>query len=207
MLAAFRADPAGHPLKTPSGRIEIYSERIASFGYDDCPGHATWLEPIEWLGRKTAERYPLHMLSDQPPTNCTASSTTEPAFPRDQGQRPSADHAAPRRCRRARHRPTATRLRVFNDRGACLATVVLDDGMLAGVVRLSTGAWFDVESADGRIGLENHGNPNVLTSDLASSSLSQATAAQTCLVEVERYEGSAAPVAAFSTPALVRLGG
>ncbi len=66
MLAAFRADPAKNPLKTPSGKIEIYSEKIASFGYDDCPGHATWLEPIEWLGSKTAERYPLHMLSDQP---------------------------------------------------------------------------------------------------------------------------------------------
>jgi biotin/methionine sulfoxide reductase len=55
-----------HPLKTPSGKIEIFSEKIASFGYDDCPGHAVWLEPAEWLGSKKAERYPLHMLSDQP---------------------------------------------------------------------------------------------------------------------------------------------
>src|SRR4029079_3559555 len=46
MLAAFRADPEAYPLKTPSGRIEIYSERIASFGYEDCPPHATWLEPV-----------------------------------------------------------------------------------------------------------------------------------------------------------------
>mgnify|MGYP002260456609 CR=1 FL=1 len=41
-------------------------EKIASFGYDDCPGHATWMDPIEWLGSKKAERFPLHMLSDQP---------------------------------------------------------------------------------------------------------------------------------------------
>ena len=66
MLAKFRADPAANPLKTPSGKIEIFSERIASFGYDDCPGHATWMEPVEWLGSRKAERYPLHMLSDQP---------------------------------------------------------------------------------------------------------------------------------------------
>ena len=58
--------PTANPLKTPSGKIEIFSEKIASFGYDDCPGHAVWLEPIEWLGSKKAERYPLHMLSDQP---------------------------------------------------------------------------------------------------------------------------------------------
>jgi biotin/methionine sulfoxide reductase len=105
----------------------------------------------------------------------------------------------------ARELTSGDTARVFNDRGACLATVVLDDGVLAGVVRMSTGAWLDVESADGRIGLERHGNPNVLTSDLASSSLSQATAAQTCLVEVERYEGEAPAVAAFHAPPLSRL--
>ena len=32
-LEAFRADPAAHPLATPSGRIEIHSEKVASFGY------------------------------------------------------------------------------------------------------------------------------------------------------------------------------
>ena len=33
MLAEFRADPLKVPLNTPSGRIEIFSERIAGFGY------------------------------------------------------------------------------------------------------------------------------------------------------------------------------
>ncbi len=42
--------PDAHPLKTPSGKIELYSERIASFGYDDCPPHPAWLAPDEWLG-------------------------------------------------------------------------------------------------------------------------------------------------------------
>ncbi|NIP72913.1 MAG: hypothetical protein GWO16_07715, partial [Gammaproteobacteria bacterium] len=49
-LGDFRADPAAHPLGTPSGRIEIFSETIAGFGYDDCPGHPAWMEPLEWLG-------------------------------------------------------------------------------------------------------------------------------------------------------------
>ena len=35
----FRADPDERKLATPSGRIELYSETIAGFGYDDCPGH------------------------------------------------------------------------------------------------------------------------------------------------------------------------
>ena len=50
ILADFRADPTGKKLKTPSGKIEIFSEQVASFGYDDCPGHPVWIEPAEWLG-------------------------------------------------------------------------------------------------------------------------------------------------------------
>ena len=38
-FADFREDPEGAALKTPSGKIEIYSETIAGFGYDDVPGH------------------------------------------------------------------------------------------------------------------------------------------------------------------------
>src|SRR5690349_23126274 len=41
-----------------------YSERIAGFGYDDCPPHPTWLEPAEWLGATGS--YPLHLVSSQP---------------------------------------------------------------------------------------------------------------------------------------------
>src|SRR5690606_25918195 len=33
LLDAFRADPAAHPLRTPSGKIELSSETIAGFGY------------------------------------------------------------------------------------------------------------------------------------------------------------------------------
>ncbi len=65
LFDAFRRDPTASPLKTPSGRIEIFSETIAAFDYDDCPGHATWLEPAEWLGSDQAKRYPLHLLSNQ----------------------------------------------------------------------------------------------------------------------------------------------
>ena len=54
LLDRFRADPDARPLGTPSGRIELFSETIDSFGYDDCPGHPTWLEPEEWLGGERA---------------------------------------------------------------------------------------------------------------------------------------------------------
>src|ERR1019366_1651294 len=49
LFERFRGDPHGAPLRTPSGRIEITSETIGSFGYPDCPSHPVWLEPDEWL--------------------------------------------------------------------------------------------------------------------------------------------------------------
>jgi anaerobic selenocysteine-containing dehydrogenase len=41
----FRADPEGRKLATPSGRIELFSETIAGYGYDDCLGHPAWPSP------------------------------------------------------------------------------------------------------------------------------------------------------------------
>ncbi len=64
MMQAFRDNPDANPLATPSGKIEIYSETIAGFAYDDCPGHPTWMEPTEWLGRADPDH--LHMISNQP---------------------------------------------------------------------------------------------------------------------------------------------
>src|SRR6202034_260250 len=59
----FRADPVRVRLRTPSGRIELYSERIAGFGYDDCPPHPSWIEPAEWLGGAAAAALSLRVLS------------------------------------------------------------------------------------------------------------------------------------------------
>ncbi len=62
----FRRDPERHPLKTPSGRIEIVSDAVAGFDYADCPPHPAWLPPAEWLGSAQAERWPLHLVTHQP---------------------------------------------------------------------------------------------------------------------------------------------
>ena len=202
LLAAFRADPDKHPLKTPSGKIEIFSEKIASFGYDDCPGHATWLEPIEWLGSKTAERYPLHMLSDQPTDKLHSQLDHSPhaKATKVKGRQPITLHPDDAK---ARGLTDGDLVRVFNDRGACLAAVRTSDRIRRGVVRLSTGAWFDPEDSGSNRPLEKHGNPNALTLDIGASKLSQGCIAQTCLVEIERFDGPAPPVTAHQPPVIV----
>jgi biotin/methionine sulfoxide reductase len=77
-------------------------------------------------------------------------------------------------------------VRVYNDRGACLAAANVTDAMMQGVVTLPTGAWFRAEGW-GREGLEQNGNPNVVTRDIGTSSLAQGPSAQSCRVEVARH--------------------
>jgi len=195
----FRTDPHAHPLSTPSGRFELHSEVIERFALPDCPGHPTWFEPAEWLGAPLAERFPLHLLSDQPHTklhsqldhsavslaNKVAGREPVHLHPQDAAERGIAD---------------GDLVRVFNDRGACLAGARLDDGLRRGVVRLATGAWWDPERPGDPTGLDRHGNPNTLTRDAGASSLSQGCSAQTCLVQIERFVGAPPPLCAFEPP-------
>lgn len=200
MLADFRADPQTHRLKTPSGRIELFSSTIAGFGLPDCPGHATWFEPAEWLGCAEAARHPLHLLSDQP-AGKLHSQLDFSAYSRSlkrSGREPlwlSTQDAAARGIR------DGQTVRVFNDRGACLATAYVTPDILPGVARLATGAWFDPDTPGEPGGLERHGNPNVLTRDAGASGLSQGCSAQTCLVDVAPWHDPDPAVRAFEPPA------
>ncbi|MET0209182.1 MAG: molybdopterin guanine dinucleotide-containing S/N-oxide reductase [Burkholderiaceae bacterium] len=201
MFDAFRADPVAHPLNTPSGRIEIYSERIAGFDYEDCPGHAQWFEPVEWLGNAAAGAYPLHLLSDQPFTKLH-SQLDHAGYSQGNkvgGREPITLSTADAQ---ARSLTEGDLVRVFNDRGSCLAAVRISDEIRPGVVKLSTGAWFDPAQwrASGPGNLERHGNPNVLTLDIGASRLSQGCVAQTCLVQVERHVGSVPTLAPYALP-------
>jgi biotin/methionine sulfoxide reductase len=199
LFADFRRDPAAHPLGTPSGRIEIFSETIDGFGYDDCRGHPTWFEPAEWLGSDKARRHPLHLVSNQPATrlhsqlDCGATSLAN----KIQGREPvliHPDDAA------ARAIADGDVVRLFNDRGACLAGARVSGAVRPGVIILPTGAWYDPEEP---AGLERHGNPNVLTLDKGTSRLGQGPSAHTTLVEIERFAGAPPAVEAFEPPAIL----
>ena len=201
-MAAFRADPEAHRLSTPSGRIELYSETIAGFGYDDCPPHPAWLEPREWLGGAVAERYPLALISSQPKGKLHGQM--DPSGP-SQKHKVGGREAVTLHPRDAAARGIADGdpVRVFNGRGACLAGARLAETVRPGVAIMATGSWYDPESPR----LEKHGNPNVLTYDAGTSRLSQGTSAMTAMVEVERLDGAAPPVGAYDPPETVGEGG
>ncbi|RBP68000.1 biotin/methionine sulfoxide reductase [Brevibacterium sanguinis] len=198
LLEDFRADPEAHPLATPSGRIELFSETVASFGYDDCPGHPVWIEPAEWLGAAAATPGSLHLVSNQPgqrlhsQLDMAGTSRTSKVSGREPCRLNPADAAE-------RGIADGQIVRVFNERGSCLAGVRLSEDISRGVIQLSAGAWY--QSDGGAAGaLEIHGNPNVLTRDRGTSRLTQGPAALTALVEVEPYDAEAPAVTVTDSP-------
>jgi biotin/methionine sulfoxide reductase len=199
LFKQFRADPEGTPLGTPSGKIEIFSATIDGFGYEDCPGHPTWLPPTEWLGAELAGRFPLHLVANNP-TARLHSQLDVGGFSQStkvRGREPIRIHPADAA---ARGIESGDIVRVFNDRGSCLAGAVVTDTVRPRVVQLSTGAWYDPLDPSDPDSMCVHGNPNVLTFDRGTSKLAQGCSGQHALVQVERWTGPLPPIRAYDPP-------
>ena len=158
-----------------------------------------WFEPDEWLGGARAKDYPLHLISNQPQSrlhgqmdNAAVSNATK-----GKGREPVRIHP---RDAQTRGIESGDVVRLFNDRGACLAYAQVSSDIREGVVQLSTGAWFDPIDTSEPGALELHGNPNVLTMDRGTSKLAQGPSAHSALVECERYDGELPEVTAFALP-------
>jgi biotin/methionine sulfoxide reductase len=198
-MEKFRSNPENNPLRTPSGKIEIFSEAIASYGYDDCIGHPAWFEKQEWLGSDTANTYPLHLLSNQPKTRLHsqydhASTSRAAKIKQREIVRMNPVDAA------AREISTGDIVRIYNERGACLAAAVISETLRESVIELPTGAWYDPEDPKRENSMDVHGNPNVLTRDIGTSKLAQGPTAHSCLVELEKFEGALPDIKVFAPP-------
>ncbi|MBU3064514.1 molybdopterin-dependent oxidoreductase [Nocardia sp. NEAU-G5] len=197
VFADFRADPDAHPLRTPSGRIEIFSETIDGFGYADCPGHPVWLEPDEWLGSPAAQHFPLQLIANQPRTKLHSQLDVgaHSQSAKVSGREPVRLHPSDAAARGLRDGDI---VRIRSARGSCLAGLVISEAVGRGIAQLSTGAWYDPDPADPSFC--RHGNPNVLTADHPSSTLSQGCTGQLSLVQIEPYREPAPDVTVTRPP-------
>ncbi|MEW5422187.1 molybdopterin-dependent oxidoreductase [Amorphus sp. 3PC139-8] len=188
-IAKFHQDPEAAPLDTPSGRIELFNETVAATGL---PGHACWIEPEEWLGGPLAARHGFQLVANQPAHRLHSQL--------DFGATSMAGKADGREVARLNVEDAARLgvtdgdvIRLFNERGSVLAAARPSEAVSAGVVQLSTGAWYAPEHL-GDAGLTCvNGNPNAVTSDRPTSVLSQGCAGQLCLVSVEKWTGPVPP--------------
>ena len=134
--------------------------------------------PAEWIG--DAETGALALLTRQPARFLHSQL----------GQTSLAEPRPPSVCV---HPSEAVRRRIADGdpiiialpRGRCRARMEVSDLCRPGIAVMETGPWFE----GGPANLDCGDNPNAVTSDIATSALSQATAAQTCLVTIERFAG------------------
>ncbi|HWO65956.1 MAG TPA: molybdopterin dinucleotide binding domain-containing protein, partial [Umezawaea sp.] len=192
---------AGSPLGTPSGRIELFSATLAGFGLPDVAGHAVWREPTQWWRSPLTAEFDLHLLCNQP-THRLHSQL-------DMGAASRSTKVAGREPVRLHPSDAASRGLVDGDvalvrsaQGSLLAGVVVTDALLPGVAQMHTGAWYDPSAPE--VADCVNGNVNVLTRDVGTSTLTQATSGAHVLVAITRYDGPVPPVRAYGPPLISR---
>jgi DmsA/YnfE family anaerobic dimethyl sulfoxide reductase A subunit len=163
-LADFRADPGRRPLPTPSGKIELFSERLAELGRRWRLPAGEAIRPLPerlevWEG-PTAQGLPLqligHHFKGRIHSSFAGLKNLGAAHPQRLWMNPL--DAQPRGLA---HGDLAL---VFNDRGRVLARVKVTERVMPGVVSLPQGAWHDPD----REGLDRGGCVNALTRDRPS---------------------------------------
>ena len=206
----FRKDPKTHPLSTESGLIQLYSPKIAGYGYDDCLGHPAYFEPPEGVNTATKatplalmtvkSRRRLHSQLDgtlvfENRSGGGLAGIEDPASEpvAVDGREPLWIHPSDAEARGIR---SGDLVLVANGRGRALAGAYVTDRVTEGVVVLRHGAWYaPVETEDGT--LDVRGNSNTLTLDEPTSKLACGNIASTALVEVSEWTGERHDVYVF----------
>lgn len=180
-MADFRLNPLKYPLKTESGKIVLTSRLLTSLNYADCPPHPAWLEPMEWLG-SSSTKGKFHLISNQPEGRLHSQLETGDASMQLKNGGREVVRISPHDAAAAGLTSGMT-VEIWNERGACLACLCIDDAVRNGVLVLPTGAWLTQTTGKG---VDSAGNPNVLTPDIPASQFSQGCAAHTCLVSIKQ---------------------
>nr|WP_229770974.1 molybdopterin-dependent oxidoreductase [Campylobacter portucalensis] len=193
----FRADPVNNKLRTETGKLQIFSDKFDSYKLDDFKGHPIWIEPAEWLGdSQKVAKFPFHVVSPHP--TYRIHSQLDNCFVRKLykvgNREPVLINSDDAKKLGIKNGDT---VEVFNDRGSLLAGAVVSNDIMSGVISIQEGVWYDPESIDNP--RCNAGHVNVLTSSISTSTMAQATTANTCLANIKKvnakpYKGIKAPV-------------
>lgn len=200
LLQAFRADPDGSPLPTPSAdRDRLRHHRRFRPARLPRPSGVARPGGASGVGGRRRPAASAVLPAGDPPAQPVRPWRGQP---REQDRRAGADPHPSRRRGGARHRRRRRGAGVQPARrlpGRCGS----DRRHPARRAAVATGAWYDPVDPDTDGSLDAHGNPNMVTPDTGTSALAQGCSAQSALVEVERFTGPLPPIRAFQPPRFV----
>lgn len=182
---AFRDNPEMHPLETPSGKIEIYSSRLAEMSETWALNQGERITPLAEYIDDPAEgplgalkaKYPL-MLIGHHYKQRTHSSYGNCWWLQENAPQCLWMNPLDAAARGIKHWDT---VRVFNDRGSSLVPVKVTPRIMPGVISLPEGAWHTPNSQ----GEDTNGCVNVLTR-LQPSALAKGNPHHSNLAQVEK---------------------
>jgi anaerobic dimethyl sulfoxide reductase subunit A len=169
-------DPEKYPFPTPSGKIEIFSEKVYRTEYKEFfPAIPRYVTPPEGADDPLREKYPLQMIGWHTKRRCHSIHDNNQAMHRLDPQciwiHP--DDAA------ARGIQDGDEVLVCNDRGSVQIPARVTDRILPGVTAMTQGAWYQPDEK----GTDHGGSINVLTS-LHPTPYARGNAQHTNLVEI-----------------------
>lgn len=172
----FREDPKNNPLKTPSGKIEIYSQQLADIGDPNFPSIPKYIPTWENRDDSLFQKYPIQCTSTHGLRRQLSQSDSLPWL------REVAPHAVEMHTSDAEARgiKDGDMVRVFNDRGTILIRADVSERIMPGCANIPHGTWYDPDEN----GVDRGGNANVLTSQRISPSGGMAY--NTVLVQIEK---------------------
>ena len=169
-------EPQNHPFATPSGKIEIFSQRLADMDTPVIPPVPKYIEAWEGRNDPLAEKYPLQLITTHSKRRAHSQFENIPWLRELEKQQIHIAFADAE----ARGIKEGDMVKVFNDRGQMVIPAMVTERMMPGVVDIPQGAWFDVDED----GIDRGGCANVLTRDAHSPAGAYCT--NTTLVQVAR---------------------
>ena len=178
-IIAFREqieDPENNPFPTPSGKIEIYSQRAADLNNPLCPPIPKYLRTWEDLNDPLAKKYPLQLITAHPKVRAHSTMDVVPWLKELDPQRLWMNTVDAK----ARGIKDGDKVIVFNDRGKVAIPAWVTERIMPGVVCIYEGGWYNPDDN----GIDHGGCANVLTRDEYSAG--GASTMNTALVQVKK---------------------
>lgn len=195
----FRQDPKHYPLKTESGKIQIFSDKIQSYHYEDCPGMPTFFEP--------------HILHDH---------QWNKQFQLISPKHPIRLHSQLDACINGEHYSAANNcwihpmdaskhhiqegdyILIKSSVGKALMTAHITEDIVNGTLMAQHGVWYNpIEVEDEMI--DGNGCPNSVIEDIPTSSLARGNVAANDSVSIEKWTGPIPKNTAYKPPKIISI--